>query len=241
MNNAVKAIVHLKSIPNQGREIVFQGKKRLLLAAGALASVGAVATLVTGATFGLFSATSPTQTDTFTSGTVSLTQPANVACTIIHVVPGDSNASQCTFSVKYTGNVSAFIAADLSVASSNTTTPVAPYGGAAPSALPLYDGSAAGLGITVTDGSSTTYMSGQTVNGANLANNSGVNDLYVATDAAADNTYTFTIGYAMPLGSGNAYSGGTATISLTIHAVQTAHNGSCATAGLASCSGVSWS
>ncbi len=154
-------------------------KKRIALGAGALATAGAAAALAAGATLGLFSATSPAQTDQFTAGTVTLSQPTNVSCTITNVVPGDANSGQCTFSITYSGTAPALLGVDLAVAGTAAASVPAGYGYAAPTPLPMYDGSAAGIGLTVGDGSAT-YMSGQTFNGGTLTNNSGVNGLLVS-------------------------------------------------------------
>jgi len=91
------------------------GKKRLLIAASGLTALGAAGAMVAGVTFGLFSATSPAQTQTFTAGTVTLAQPANAACSIGPINPGDSNASACTFTADYTGNLPAYIGVDITV------------------------------------------------------------------------------------------------------------------------------
>ena len=57
-------------------------KKRLAVGAGAIATVGAVGTMVAGVTFGLFSATPQSQTNNFSSGTVSLNTEASTACNV---------------------------------------------------------------------------------------------------------------------------------------------------------------
>jgi predicted ribosomally synthesized peptide with SipW-like signal peptide len=104
------------------------GKKRLLLAAGSIASIGAVVALATGVTFGLFSATQVSGNNTFTAGTVTLDRTAQSVCAVTHVQPGDATAGYisthaavtppnimaldttgnathqtCTFTVKYDG------------------------------------------------------------------------------------------------------------------------------------------
>jgi hypothetical protein len=220
-------------------------KKRLLLSAGGITTVGAIAALTLGATFGLFSATSPSQNPSFTAGTVTLTQPVDKACTITNIVPGDSNAavSTCTFTTSYTGNVPAYLGLDVSIASAAANSVPPGYGYAAPTPLPLYDASAAGIQLTVSDGT-TTYLNGTTVNAANLANNSGVTSLLVSTtpDPGGSTAHTFTVGYSMPLSSQNAYQGASATLTLVLHAVQSAHQGSVASCNAGrTCSGITWS
>ncbi len=232
-------------------------RKRLALGLGSLATLGMAATLTAGATLGLFSATSPVQSDQFTAGTVSLTQPADVACTIVNVVPGDTsgNSHQCTFQVTYNGTASAYLGLDLSVnGTAAGSVPVA-YGGATPTPSALYDGTSDGIGLTVSDGT-TTYMSGQTVDAANLANHATVNGLLIGkvvgstgdtpqTAAGSNNsvTKTITVDYSMPVGSSNAYQGSSMTITLRVHATQFAHQApavSTCTAGR-TCAAMSWS
>ena len=106
-------------------------KKRFALGAGAIATVGAMATLVAGVTFGLFSATTAGQTNTFTAGNVSLTQALTKSCVVTHLSPGDgtvagggtvNNSSlngnshvQCVYDVTYTGDVPAYLGLDIEV------------------------------------------------------------------------------------------------------------------------------
>ena len=70
-------------------------KKRFALGAAAVATVGAVATLVAGVTFGLFSATTgPTTTTPFTAGTVTLTSDADRALApSVHMVAWRSSTA----------------------------------------------------------------------------------------------------------------------------------------------------
>jgi predicted ribosomally synthesized peptide with SipW-like signal peptide len=207
------------------------GRKRLLLAAGTLASVGAVIALATGVTFGLFSATESSGSNTFAAGTVSVApgQTASVTCNTSNIVPGDSSPTDqpsCAYKVRYTGSVPANLAVDVSVTS------VAGSGG-----TPLYDATAAGLQLNIADNNSTTYVSGTSYKdstGASQTLTAGtpVTNLLVAKGVSADVAdRTFTVNYSLPLSSGNGYQGGTAAITLTFHAVQSAHNASTGTVG----------
>ncbi len=71
-------------------------KKRIALAVGAAASIGAAATMASGLTFGLYSASEASTGNSFTSGTVSVGTgtPTSVTCTITNMVPGDSSVSR---------------------------------------------------------------------------------------------------------------------------------------------------
>jgi len=226
-------------------------KKRMALGAGALATVGAVAALAAGVTFGFFSATTPTQTNTISAGTVSLTQTAATSCNVTDIQSGDSGT--CNFTVNYTGTVSdgVWLGADLGI-SGTAGVPVQSYApgnaGGTPAAAPgLYDSTANGLQVSVTDNQapSGTYMSGTTLNGTATAGASpSVADLLVNPTAfTAPTSVTFTIAWSLPTTASNAYDSATSTITLLVHAVQAGNNGNTTgcTAGL-TCSGIgSWS
>src|SRR5579863_830375 len=109
-------------------------RKRLALAGAIITAIGAVATLVVGFTFGLFSDTESGGSNSFTAGTVTVTTttPASVTCTITNMVPGDastnfsptySNSSDtpCTYNVKYTGSASAWLGVDMTVLNGSTS------------------------------------------------------------------------------------------------------------------------
>ena len=189
-------------------------RKRLLASAGGITAVAAAATLILGATLGLFSATPQTETNNFTSGTVTLTSDATGQCVVPpHIVPGDFGT--CTFVATYTGNVSAFVGL------TNTVT------GALFDGTGTDDSGANHLVVAITDAASTSY-----------SNNTS--DRYVATDSGPSNAHTFTVTWSLPSTADNSYQNLSAVITLTVKAVQSAHNGSCTTAGSA-CSGTSWS
>jgi predicted ribosomally synthesized peptide with SipW-like signal peptide len=214
-------------------------KKRLALGAGAVASVGAAATLIAGVTFGLFSATETGATNSFTAGTVTvgLDSPASVTCTITNMVPGDSSTTApignaadptCTYNVKYTGSAKAWLGVDVAVANGGTT---------------LYDGSNTGLQLFLKDaantyltstatntavpsGSGTTYKA-QTTGTATSLPAAGISNLLVDSTAGGSSTGTVShlnVDYALPLGSGNGYQAGSVTVTLTFHAVQAGNN-----------------
>ena len=216
-------------------------RKRLLFGAGGITAVGAVATLVLGTTLGLFSATPISSgSNSFTAGTVVVAAgtPASVTCSVPPVstspnnmVPGDSSTGAalgsktddiCTYNVKYTGSAPAYLAVDVSMTNG---TPV------------LYDASNNGLQLYLTDGSSTSYLTstagnGSTASGAGTTYNlqtsgtsslttAGVSNLLVSTTPATTGTaVAFSLNYLLPLSSGNAYQGGSVTVTLTFHAVQ---------------------
>jgi spore coat-associated protein N len=199
-------------------------KRRLALGAAAATTVGAVATLVAGFTFGLFSATESSGANTFTAGTVTVGagSPASVTCTISNMVPGDSSSgasagsksdTPCTYNVKYTGSASAWLAVDVAVSNGSTV---------------LYDGTATGLQLYLKDGSST-YVNGTTFaqqGGTSASLPTGTtSNLLVSTSPAATNTaVNLSLDYALPAAAGNGYQGGSTTVTLTFHAVQSGNN-----------------
>ncbi|MDA8331893.1 MAG: TasA family protein [Candidatus Dormibacteraeota bacterium] len=92
--------------------------KRFGLVLAGVVGVGAIAALAIGASFALFNAQAGPVTQTFTAGTVTLSNPAAGACTtnIANMEPGDSGS--CAFSVQYGGTLPAYIGVE--IASANT-------------------------------------------------------------------------------------------------------------------------
>ena len=206
-------------------------KKRLAIIGGSVATIAAAATLAGGITFGLFSASGASGANTFTGGTVTVAAgtPTSVTCSITNMVPGDSSAgapiggktdTACTYNMKYTGSATAYLAVDVAV--SNGT-------------IPLYDGTATGLQLYLKDGTPTTYLTStaptagttftaQGGTSASLPIGTTANLLVSTTPAATNTAVSFTLNYAVPIATGNTYQGGSATVTLTFHAVQAANN-----------------
>ena len=200
-------------------------KKRFALGAGAAATVGAVATLAAGVTFGLFSSAAPSQANSFTAGTVTVGQDnsTSVVCSISNMVPGDSSTgastgskadTTCKYNVKYTGSANAYLAVDVAVSNGSTT---------------LYDGSATGLQLYLKDGSSTSYLNGtsytkQGGSSATLPSGSTPNLLVSTAPASTNTAVNFSLDYLLPSSAGNGYQGGNSTVTLTFHAVQSGNN-----------------
>jgi hypothetical protein len=217
-----------------------RGKKRLFLAAATIASVGAVIALATGVTFGLFSSTAASSTSTFTAGTVSLTKSAETTCTAGPLSPGDASLgwtppgaiASCTYTVHYSGNVPAYLALNVAIASTHAgpASPQPNYGGGGlqwPGGAPgLYDSTTHGLQLLVTSNNGTTYMTGTTLGGSTTSGaNASKSDLLVDTSPFSNgDDVTFTVDYQLPLSADNSYQGAASSITLTAHAVQSAHN-----------------
>ncbi len=211
------------------------GKKRLLIGAGGIATVAAAGTLIAGTTLGLFTASQSSGSNSFTAGTVTLTQGASATCAVTKMVPGDQSGvtagdNACTLVVTYTGNAPAWMALDVSILGTG-----------------LYDSSPTGLQFTITDsqGAPVTYMSGTSLGGSPTSGNTpSASNLLVKTASFSNGqSVTFTVNYSLPSGATNGYQGLTSTLSMTAHAVQSGNNGS--TSGCTPgqvCAGVtSWS
>jgi hypothetical protein len=221
-------------------------KRRLVLISATATSLGAVATLATGVTFGLFSASVTSAPNEFSSGSVTLGTPTQVTCSISGMLPGESSANApignnadetCTYDVTYTGTTDAYLAVDISVYNPSTTAP------------DLYDGSDSGLQLYLADTTNdVTYVTGDTgddpTNGTTFLADTGAGTptlttlplntrptgsppvynstedlLSTAAPVAAGATVQLNLDYAIPTGSA-AFNGGDADVVLTIHAVQ---------------------
>jgi hypothetical protein len=144
------------------------------------------------------------------------------------MVPGDSSTgapigsktdTQCTYNVKYTGSASAWLGIDVTVSNGSTA---------------LYDGTATGLQLYLKDGSATFVTSTAPTAGTTFVHEGGTaaslptgttSNLLVSTTPAATNTaVSFTLDYAVPIATGNSYQGGSASVTLTFHAVQSGNN-----------------
>lgn len=210
-----------------------------------------------GTTYGTMSNRHSSGANAFAAGTVTVgLDPggSQVTCSITAMNGGDSSAGApigtgadptCKFQVKFTGSANAWLAVDVAVADGSTS---------------LYDGSTGGLQLYLSDGTTTYLTSTATASGggsgtrytakgggATALPTTGVTDLLVnaASGGTAPGTIVhFALDYAVPAWSGSQYWGGSATITLTFHAVQAANNvpSGCTTG--AQCppsAGISWS
>ena len=210
-------------------------KKRLVLAAGSVATVGAVSALVVGATFGLFSSGTVTQTNTFTAAKVTLTKTATASCSISTLVPGDKSSGYANIdtashrpdshAVHLHSEVHRWRAAYLGL----SVTVVGTAGATAPG---LYNGtSGTGLKLKVSDTASVTF----TLAGLTSATSSTSN-LFVSTSPIPSGTsIKFSVNFALPRAMTNKYQGAKTTLKLKVGAVQSGNNhpstGTCTTAG----------
>jgi predicted ribosomally synthesized peptide with SipW-like signal peptide len=221
-------------------------KRGLLLGASAVAGLAAIASLVAGGTFGLFSTSKTGTPNSFTAGkvTVSTGTGTTVKCTITNLLPGTSSKgaslgsktqTTCKWSVKYTGSVPADVAVNVAVA--NGTNALFTSGSNQGIQFYLKAGATTLLTSTATDtytpgGGGTTYLnSGGSATALPAA---GVSNLLIANTAPANTAVTFTLDYLVPLGSTNTYNNTTensVTVTLTFHAVQSKNNANTCTVG----------
>ena len=135
------------------------GKKRAALVAGSVTAVGAVATLIAGTTFGLFSAQQTSGNSTFSTGTVSIGQGTpSTPCAITDLMPGDSSAdvgrSPCTFTVTNGSSAPSYAAVDVLIATDKAASAPTKYGDTTAIVTKnLYDGTnTTGLHVSISDG-----------------------------------------------------------------------------------------
>jgi len=230
-------------------------KKRLLLGAGVLGTVAATATLVAGVTFGLFSATSTPQSNSFTAQSVTLGTPGGTSCGVTNVVPGDSG--NCTLTYTYTGSANAVLGLDLSITahtggtSPNAYAPGSDAGVVVPAANALFDGTADGLQLTMTDSNNISdpfitggvnWLSESSVSNP-LTLDSGstgaVDDLFIGAYASG----TITLHWSLPDKgtASNAYQLASSTFRLQVHAVQSDNNAATGCTVGQQCSSILWS
>ena len=217
-------------------------RKRAVIAGGAVVTIGAVAALLIGSTFGFFSSAGTSSgSNTFTAGNVIVgLDPlgTQVTCAIGPMSAGDTQAKTgnvaCKYDIKYTGTVNAYMALDLAITGHGGATTVIPYGSTtAPAAAQgLYDGTSTGLQFNISDGTNT-YMNGVQYNNqagtpmtlTPTGGTAAVSDLLVtATPIASGATTVVTVNYTLPSTAGNTYNLATSAIVLTIHAVQSDNN-----------------
>ena len=221
-------------------------KNRTTRFASSLGSVAlafaAVSALTVGATMALFSATQTSGSNTFAAGTVSVgLGSTSTTCTVTNMMPGDSSANYgsgsasltpCDYRVKYTGSAAAWLAVDVAVTAGSPA---------------LYTATSSGLQLKIGVNGGASMVSGTTFKtqaGTNttLTAGSPVTNLLVSSvPATTDDLVTFDIDYLLPLIAPNALQGGTTTVTLTFHAVQSSNQpiGGCV-AGR-QCSDITWS
>ena len=157
------------------------------------------------------------------------------------MVPGDSSTgygtgsqalSQCNYKVKYTGSASAWLAVDIAVNAGST---------------PLYTATSDGLQLLVKTTGDVTLMNNLTYknpagNDTTLAAGAVASNLLISTSpAVTDDAFQFNIDYLLPLLASNATQGGSASVTLTFHAVQSGNQPILSCVAGRQCNTITWS
>jgi hypothetical protein len=191
---------------------------------GGLSLAAAVVAAAAGVAYSYFTATG-TGSGLGSVGSLTLTveYPATRSCPYTSLSPGDTEA--CTFSVTYSGGISAYVSLTVAVESK-----------AGPGGSNLYDPTGGGLALSISDDHNNIFTvpagAGTTVGCA-----SGYTCWTSAYDLAASyddsipsltftdgQTATWKITPQFPASATNSYQGGTATVTLTAQAVQAPGN-----------------
>lgn len=216
-------------------------RKPVRTAGAILCAFVAAASFSLGSTSALFSASETGGTNTFATGTVSVGLGAtSTTCSVANLMPGDSSTNfgsgsaahaPCDFRVRYTGTAPAWLAADIAVAAGSPA---------------LFTGAATGLqfkvavngGPTLLDGTTVTSQAGATV--PVVAGTPATNLLVSAAPAAPGDLVRFDIDFLLPLLAPNSLQGGSAALTVTFRAVQSANQplGTCL-AGR-QCTSITW-
>jgi predicted ribosomally synthesized peptide with SipW-like signal peptide len=195
-------------------------RRRLLGASGFAAGALALACLVTGSTFGLFSASATGGHNSFTAGTVTLANGAVANCPVSNLLPGSAPGA-CSFTATYSGPAAAYLAANVLIETQAGAGGTRLYNPADP---------ANDLQVTVTSSSpSVTYAvpASATTCPAGAPAGSSCYELdneLVSTSAVTGAAVTFSVSVSLPTNSATGYQGGTAQVILTTHAVQSKNN-----------------
>jgi len=202
------------------RGAILLKRPRLVAGAGLVVSVAALSLFATGVAFGSLNSSLASLGNSFTAGTVTLSNSSVTGCPVTNLLP-NATAVTCTFTVTYAGPVSAYLAVNVLVETQAGT------GG-----TKLFNptDSTHDLQLTITSTSpSVTYK----VPSASETCPSGApsgstcyeldNDL-ISTSALTSATIAFTVSVKLPTTSPTGYQGGAAQILLTTHAVQSGNN-----------------
>lgn len=215
------------------------GVRWLFGVTGYLASLAAVAALVTGVTYGLFSATVSSDPNTFTAGTVSLTSDVTGACGISNLLP-NGTPHTCTLTATYAGTVNAYMALDVLIETQHA-------GGGTNLYNPVQPTKDLQVAISSTNPAVGSYTVPTVPTSCPAGAPSGsmcyeLDDELVNTTpiTSFNGAVTFTTTLIVPTSSTSDYQGGGAQVILTAHAAQAGNNiASGCTAG-DPCSTVSW-
>jgi len=214
------------------------GGRRLIVAAGYVVSLAAVAALVSGTAFGLFSGTSSVQPDSFTAGAVTQTNDVTGTCAVSNMLPNGVQ-STCTLKVTYTGGVPGYLGLDVLIetqAGSGGTKLYNPADSANDLQVAVASTSPS-VGYTVP--ATATTCPGSAPAGSTCY---GLSRQLVRTAPFTTGSpqVTFTTTLSLPTTSTTGYQGGAAQIILTAHATQSGNNAATGCTAGQTCTSVVW-
>jgi hypothetical protein len=194
-------------------------RPRLLAVTGLAVSAAAASLLLTGATFGLFAASMSSASNSFTAGTVTLTDSAVANCPISNLLP-NGTASACTVTATYAGSA-AYLAVNVLIET---------QAGGGGTRLYNPSDSANDLQVTITSSAPTvTYSVPTTATTCPGGAPSGsvcyeLDNELVSTSAMTSAAVGFSVSVKLLSSSTTGYQGGAAQVIVTTHAVQSANN-----------------
>lgn len=205
----------------QDEPVKKRSKKRFVLLVGGLTALAAVAALAVGVTFGLYSFQAPAETNSFTSGTLTLSSDVTGACSVTNMAPGDSPAA-CTMGLSYSGSLDAYLAVDILVETQAGSGGTVLYNPVGSNGLTVSIADNQGTPVTYTVPATATACPGSAPAGSTCYELD--NELLGTSAFASGATDTISTSVTLPLAAGNGYEGGAAQVILTAHAVQSKNN-----------------
>ena len=211
----------------------------MLLALTVAMSLSAVAAFTMGGTLSLFAGTSGAQTNSFTTGTVTLSSDISGACAVSNMLPG-SSPSPCTLKATYGGSVPAYMAVDVLIESQSGnggTNLYNPSDSAHDLQVAL---SSTSPSVTYTVPVTSTPCPGSAPSGSNCyeLDNEIVN---LTPFINASSPVTFSTIVTLPANTTTGYRGGAAQVIITAHAAQSGNNSASGCTPGVTCSAVRWS
>ncbi|HUY64057.1 MAG TPA: TasA family protein [Acidimicrobiales bacterium] len=207
-------------------------RRRIMVAASAVTTLAAASSLVAGTTFGFYSSKSGAESNSFTSGTVTLASTVTGACTVVNMAPGDSPAA-CGLGTTYSGSLSAYLAVDVVIETQAGTGGTTLYNPAGSNGLTVTISDNQTTPVTYVVPSTSTTCPGGAPTGSTCYELD--NELLGTSSYANGAADTISTAVTLPSTAGNIYQGGAAQVILTAHAVQAKNNtvacSSTATAG----------
>jgi hypothetical protein len=191
-----------------------------LVSVSLLTAAVALSLSVTGVTFGRYSSSETSGSNSLTAGIVTLTNSAIANCPVSNLLP-NGTPSTCTFTATYAQPVSAYLAVNVLIETQ------AGSGGTR-----LYNPSDAGNDLQVTMTSSNpsvtfTVPTSSTTCPVGAPSGSACYELdneLVSTNTFTSAAVSFAVSVKLPTTSVTGYQGGAAQIILTTHAVQSRNN-----------------